>query len=80
MEQFLSKLRAEMKMAQAVQSEVANNFQRVSTILEDDNNIWLDTRNISTTQPSKRLDWKHMRQYKITKAISPWAYRITLHH
>ena len=60
MEQLFCELRAEMKRAQAVQSEQANKSQRVGTVLEVGDKVWLDARNISTTQPSKKLDWKYI--------------------
>jgi hypothetical protein len=40
--------------------------------------VWLDARNILTTRPSKKLDWKRIGPYAITDVISPWAYRIKL--
>ena len=42
MEQLFSKLRAKMKMAQAVQCEQANKSQRVGTLLEVGDKVWLD--------------------------------------
>jgi hypothetical protein len=56
MEQLFSELRAEMKRAQAIQSEQANKSQRIGTLLVIGDKVWLDARNLSTTQPSKKLD------------------------
>ena len=42
--------------------------------------MWLDARNISTTQPSKKLDWKRIGPYEVVEVISPWAFRIKLPH
>jgi hypothetical protein len=40
-EPLFSELKAEMKRAQAVQSEQANKFQNVHTLLEVGDNVWL---------------------------------------
>jgi hypothetical protein len=55
MEQLFSELRAEMKWAQAIQSEQANKSRRFGTSLEVGNTVSLDARKISTTQPNKKL-------------------------
>jgi hypothetical protein len=78
MEQLFSELRAEMKRAQAVQSKQVNKSQRVSASLEVGNIVWLDTRNMSTTEPSKKLDWKYIGPYDVTKVVNPRAYPIKL--
>jgi hypothetical protein len=78
MEQLVRELRAEMKRAQAVQSEQANKSRSVGTPLEVGNKVWLDARNISTTRPSKKLDWKCIGPFEVTEVISPWTNRIKL--
>jgi hypothetical protein len=77
-EQLFSELRAEMKRGQAIQSKQANKSRRVGTLLGIGENVWLHARNISTTQPSKLLDWKRIGPYEHTDVISPWANRIQL--
>jgi hypothetical protein len=78
MEQLFRELRAEMKRAQAVQSEQANKSRRVRTELQVGHNVWMDARNLSTARPSKKLDWKRIGPNEITEVVSPWAYRIKL--
>jgi hypothetical protein len=73
MEEHFSKLSAEMKRAQTVQSTQANKSQRAGTSLEVGNKVWLDARNVSTNQSSRYLDWKCIGPYEITDVISPWA-------
>src|ERR1700690_4106547 len=77
-EQLFSELRAEMKRAQAVQSEQANKSRRVGTELRIGDKVWMDARNLSTARPSKNLDWKRSGPYEITEVVSPWAYRVKL--
>jgi hypothetical protein len=78
MEQLFSELKAEMKRSQAIHSEQANKSRRISTKLNVGDQVWLDARNISTTQPSKKLDWKRIGPYEVTVVVSPWAFRIML--
>jgi hypothetical protein len=73
MELLFSELRAEMERAQAIQSEQANKSWMVGTPLKIGDKVLLDTRNISTTRPSKKPDWKRIEMYKITGVISTWA-------
>jgi hypothetical protein len=80
MEQLFSELKAEMKRSQAIHSEQANKSRRTGTELNVGDHVWLDARNISTTRPSKKLDWKRIGPYEITEVISPWAFRIKLPH
>jgi hypothetical protein len=67
-----------MKRAHAIQSEQANMSQSVGILLTVGDKVWLDTRNMSTAYPSKKLDWKRIGQYEITEGISPRAYQIKL--
>jgi hypothetical protein len=40
--------------------------------------VWLNSRNIKTARPQKKLDWKNFGPLPITKVISPYAYRLEL--
>jgi hypothetical protein len=80
MEQRFSELNAEMKQSQAIHSEQANKSRRTGAELNIGDKVWLDARNISTTQPSKKLDWKRIGPYEVAEVVSPWAFRIKLPH
>jgi hypothetical protein len=80
MEQLFSELKAQIKRSQTIHSEQANKSRRTGTELNIGDQVWLDARNISTTQPSKKLDWKRIRPYEVVEVISPWAFRIKLPH
>jgi hypothetical protein len=45
-----------------------------------ENQVWLDARNLLTTQPSKKLNWKRIGHYEVVEVITPWAVRIKLPH
>ena len=42
--------------------------------------VWLDTRNMQTKRPSKKLSDKFDGPFPITKIISPHAYKLELLH
>ena len=69
-----------MKRSQAIYSEQANKSRRTGTEFNVGDHESLEARNISTTRPSKKLDWKRIGPYEVTEVISPWAFRIKLPH
>ena len=40
--------------------------------------MWLNAQNIKTARPQKKLDWKFLGPYRVTKVVSPYAYRLEL--
>ena len=78
MEQLFTYLRAEIKRAQAIQSEQSNMSQRLNAELQIGDKVWMNARSLSTAQPSQRLDWKLIGPYEVVEIVSPWAYRIKL--
>jgi hypothetical protein len=40
--------------------------------------VWLSTSNISTTRPSRELDWKRVGPYRILWGISTHAFKLDL--
>ncbi|EUC60435.1 Transposon Tf2-1 polyprotein, putative [Rhizoctonia solani AG-3 Rhs1AP] len=40
--------------------------------------VWLNAKHIATDRPTKKLDWKRLGPYKITKQVSKVAYRLDL--
>ena len=38
----------------------------------------MDSRNIKTLRPQKKLDWKNLGPFRITKVVSSHAYRLEL--
>jgi len=41
--------------------------------------VWLDTRNIQTTWPTRKLDWKHLGPFRVQREVSPYSYGLELH-
>jgi hypothetical protein len=46
--------------------------------LEPGDMVWLNSVNISTSRPSKKLDWKRLGPYKVIKRIGLQAYQLAL--
>lgn len=42
--------------------------------------VYLSGRNIKTTRPSKKLDWKQLGPFRIAKQISDVSYKLDLPH
>jgi hypothetical protein len=40
--------------------------------------VWIDTHNIHTTHPSKKLDYKKVGPFQVTEKISSYTYKLQL--
>ncbi|KAH7478801.1 Transposon Tf2-9 polyprotein [Fusarium oxysporum f. sp. matthiolae] len=78
MNEILEYLRSESIAAQARYEDQANRHRRPARRYQEGDHVWLDARNIKTLRPQKKLDWKNIGPLKITKVISPYAYRLDL--
>ncbi|KAK7570621.1 hypothetical protein V3481_007378 [Fusarium oxysporum f. sp. vasinfectum] len=78
MKEILEYLRSESTAAQARYEEQANRHRRPARRYREGDLVWLDARNIKTLRPQKKLDWKNIGPLKISKVISPYAYRLEL--
>jgi len=47
-------------------------------VLNSGDLVWLNSLNISTIRPSKKLDWKHLGPFKVVKRIDLQAYKLAL--
>jgi hypothetical protein len=68
----------EMRWAQAVYEDTANRRRIPAPAYKVGDLVWLDARNIQTTRPSKKLDWKNLGPFPVEKVVSPHAYRLQL--
>jgi hypothetical protein len=71
-------LRTEMTFAQARYEEYANRGRTPARRFREGQLVWLDSRNIRTLRPQKKLDWKNLGPFPIKKVISPYAYELDL--
>lgn len=78
MSELHDSLKAEMEYAQARQEENTNRHRLPAPAYKVGDKVWLKAKNIQTTRPSKKLDWKRLGRFKIKKIISPYAYELDL--
>jgi len=69
-------VRAKLTQAQAYQAEFYNRKHKMAQFAENDL-VMLDTRNIKSIRPKKKLDKKFEGPFRITEVINPQAYRVT---
>ena len=67
-----------MTWAQAVYSEQADNQRTPAPCLEVGDEVWLLRRNIETTRPGTKLDFKRLSKFLIIEKISSHAYKLDL--
>jgi hypothetical protein len=78
MESLTKHLRNEIRWAQEIYEEKANRSRNPAPAYKEGDRVWLNTKNITTKRFSKKLDWKWCGPYKVTKVVSPYAYRLQL--
>jgi hypothetical protein len=71
-------VREELLWAQASQQEYANRKRSPAPAYSVGDRLWLDARNIRTNRQSKKLDWKNLGPFSVTKVVSSHAYRLDL--
>ncbi len=64
-----------MAVAQQEQEEAANRKRQQAPQFRVGDKVWLDLRNVRTTRPSKKLDWKNAK-YTVIEAIGSHSYRL----
>lgn len=71
-------LREEMRWAQAVYESNANRHRSPAPAYQVGDLVMLDARNIKTSRPAKKLDWKNLGPFPVMKVVSPYSYRLEL--
>ena len=78
MDNLHKSLREEMVSAQLRQKESYDQHRKPDPNLQSGDMVWLLPRNIKTTRPSKKLDYKKIGPYKILAKIGRSAYKLEL--
>jgi len=78
MTQLHESLRNEMVAAQLRQKEYYHLHRKPDPNLQSGDMVWLLPRNIKTTRPSKKLDYKKIGPFKILAKIGTSAYKLAL--
>src|SRR2546430_15214653 len=78
MKQLTELLRNELTYAQALQEWHVNKGRAPAWNFKEGDKAYLNTRNLRTQRPSKKLDWKFVDPYTIKKKLSAYAYELEL--
>ena len=78
MSQLHDTLQAEMTEAQLRHKEYYDAGRKPDPNLQSGDMVWLWPRNIRTTRPCKKLDYKKIRPFKILARIGESAYKLNL--
>ena len=78
MAEVLDVLRSNLTRAKERQEKAANANRSPAPAYRVGDEIFLDTRNITTSRPIQKLDCKYIGPFKITKIINSHAYQIGL--
>ena len=78
MKELHDTFQAEMAMAQLWHKENYDHHRKPDTNIKSEDMVWLLPRNIHTTWPSKKLDWKKMGPFRIKAKIGLNAYKLDL--
>ena len=73
----LENLLDNIERAQRRQADFVNQHRREVPFKVGDR-VWLSTKNLQTQRPSKKLDYKRIGPYKITKQVNPVAFELLL--
>jgi len=65
-------------LAQARYEELANRTRATAPKFTVGQKVWLSAKNIKTLRPRKKLDWKNLGPFPISKVLGPYTYRLDL--
>jgi hypothetical protein len=71
-------LRAEVHYAQTAHAEQANRHRHPDPVLRVGDRVWLKRKNVKTTRPSNKLDYKLLGPYTILSKVGSRAYKLDL--
>jgi len=71
-------LRVEMRWSQAIQEECANRERIPAPNIQPGSMVLLDARNVRTTRPTRKLDWKRLGPCRLKEKVSRYAYKLEL--
>ena len=78
MEALHQHLREQMTFAQARYEEQANKDRKPSPNYKVGDMVYVDARNMTTNRPAKKLDYKNLGPFAITRLCGPRAYQLKL--
>ena len=67
-----------MSYAQEVYEHYANQYRRLALDYQVGDLVYLDSRNVRSNRPSKKLDQKNLGPFSIIRKVSLYAYKLDL--
>ena len=71
-------LKTTLSNAQKDQEHFANRHRKENPTLVPGDMVWLDARNITSSRPSQKLDFKRLGPFQVTRMINPVAFELKL--
>jgi len=78
MENINNHLKAEMLLSQESQESAANLHRQAAYSYHVGDMVWLNSKNLKTRRPAKKLDWKNLGPFRVIKKISAHAFELEL--
>lgn len=78
MERIHDHLRSEMTFAQEAYAAAANVHRTPAPSYKPGDLVWVNSKNIRTLRPRKKLDWKNLGPFKVIEPVGTHAYRLEL--
>jgi len=78
MQQINEDLRVQMRRNQVLQEEGENWGRIPAPNIQVGSKVWLDTRNVRTTRPTRKFDWKWLGPFRVCRQVSLNAYELEL--
>lgn len=71
-------LRSNIRTAQDQQEQAVNSNRKTAPCYQIGDQVFLSAKHIKTSRNCKKLDWKKLGPYSISKVVSPYAYKLNL--
>ena len=67
-----------MTRAQLRHQEYADARRSPAPAFRVGDKVWFNAKNVITRRPKRKLDYRRLEPFTITKVVSPWAYELEL--
>ena len=78
MEKIWQYLQEEIGLAQTRMEGFANAHRKLAPAYQVDDLVWLNTKNLRTERPSKKLDYKQIGPFKVLQRVGLTSYKLEL--
>ena len=71
-------LRHKIHYTQDIEREFADRHRSPAPVFQPGDKVWLLTRYIRTTRPSRKIDWKKVGRFEVKRRVSSHTYKLDL--